>query len=108
MAARLTGKRVALLVTDGFEQVELTSPKEALEGAGARTFIVSPKKDVVRGWKHTDWGDDFKVDRPIADARAEEFDALVLPGGVMNPTSVPIHLAFFTNCFRNFLRVTIL
>jgi protease I len=85
MAARLTGKRVALLVTDGFEQVELTSPKEALERAGAKTFIVSPKKDVVRGWKHTDWGDDFKVDRPITDARAKEFDALVLPGGVMNP-----------------------
>jgi len=85
MAAKLTEKRVALLVTDGFEQVELTSPKAALEDAGARTFIVSPKKDVVRGWNHAEPGDQFKVDRPIEAARATDFDALVLPGGVRNP-----------------------
>ena len=86
MAGRLDGRLIAFLVTDGFEQVELTSPQAALEGAGARTFIVSPRKiDTVRGWQHTEWGDDLKVDLPLALARAEDFDALVLPGGVMSP-----------------------
>lgn len=81
----LAGKRVAILVTDGFEQVELTKPREALDGAGAQTFIVSPRKREVRGWNSTDWGDKFPVDTPLASARPEEFDALLLPGGVMNP-----------------------
>jgi protease I len=85
MAAKLTGKHVALLVTDGFEQSELTSPKAALEEAGATAVIVSPKDDTVRGWRHTDWGDAFKVDVPLDHASAEDFDGLVLPGGVMNP-----------------------
>lgn len=85
MAALLTGKHVALLVTDGFEQVELTSPKAALEQAGAKTVLVSVKSDNVRGWQHTEWGDEFKVEQSIEAARAEDFDALVLPGGVMNP-----------------------
>lgn len=85
MAATINGKRVALLVTDGFEQIELTAPKTALDAAGARTAIVSPKDDVARGWKHTEWGDEFPVDVSAKDADADEFDALVLPGGVMNP-----------------------
>lgn len=85
MAATLTGKQVALLVMDGFEQIELTSPKNALIDAGAQTAIVSPKTDTVRGWQHTEWGDSFNVDVPLKNARPEDFDALVLPGGVMNP-----------------------
>jgi protease I len=81
----LTGKRVALLVAKGFEEVELTEPKKALEQAGAATDIVSIEKDTVRSWKFTDWGGDFDVGTHIADARCEDYDALVLPGGVMNP-----------------------
>jgi protease I len=85
MGVRLDGKQIALLVTDGFEPIELTSPKAALEKNGARTVVVSPKRDTVRGWNHTGWGGEFRVNRPIEAARAEDFDALVLPGGVMNP-----------------------
>jgi len=72
-------------VADGFEQVELTEPRKALEEAGARTQIVSTSKDRVQGWKHFDESDHFKVDVPIHTADAEEFDALLLPGGVANP-----------------------
>src|ERR1700728_1075071 len=79
----LKGKKVAILVADGFEQVELTEPKEALEKAGAQTSIVSPAKGKVKGWKMTDWGKEMAVDVPLASARAEDFDALLLPGGVM-------------------------
>jgi protease I len=82
---QLNGKKVAILVADGFEQVELTEPKKALDQAGAETKIVSPSKGKVKGWKHTEWGDEMPVDVPLAQARAEEFDALLLPGGVMNP-----------------------
>jgi deglycase len=85
MAGSLQGKRVAMIVTDGFEQVELTAPKEALEREGAKAQIVSPKEGRVKGWKHTEWGDEFPVDVPLKDAKPEDFDALVLPGGVMNP-----------------------
>ena len=81
----LKGKRVAILVTDGFEQVELTEPRKALDAAGARTSVVSPKKDKVRGWNFTDWGQELEVDVPLAQAKADDFDALLLPGGVMNP-----------------------
>lgn len=85
MAGTLDGKRVAILVTDGFEQVELTEPRRALEEAGAETSVVSPKDGRVKGWDHTDWGDELSVDLPVARARADDFDALLLPGGVMNP-----------------------
>ena len=61
----LKGKKVAILVTDGFEQVELTEPRKALDAAGAQTSIVSPKKDKVRGWNFTDWGEELKVDVPL-------------------------------------------
>lgn len=81
----LKGRRVALLVTDGFEQSELSEPKRALEDAGAQVDIVSPKNGDVRGWTHTEWGDRFSVDVPLAEARVEDYDALVLPGGQMNP-----------------------
>jgi protease I len=81
----LSGKKVAILVADGFEQVEMTEPKKALEQAGAETRIVSPSQGKVKGWQHTEWGDEFPVDLPLGRARADEFDALLLPGGVMNP-----------------------
>jgi len=85
MASASNHLNVAILVTDGFEQVELTRPREALDQAGARTQVVSPKPDQVRGWKSTEWGDTIKVDVPLAKARAGDFDALLLPGGVINP-----------------------
>lgn len=85
MANRLDGCRVAILVTDGFEEVELTKPRRALDDAGAKTSIVSPKDGTVRSWRFTDWGEDFPVDVRLADARPEDFDALLLPGGVINP-----------------------
>lgn len=81
----LNGKKVAILVADGFEQVELTEPRKALDQAGAETLIVSPAKGKVKGWQHTEWGDEMPVDVPLGQARADEFDALLLPGGVMNP-----------------------
>jgi protease I len=85
MAEQLQGKRVAALVTDGFEQVELLEPKKALEAAGAKVDVVSPKQDRVRGWNHTEWGTDVRVDRGLDEARPDDYDALLLPGGVMNP-----------------------
>lgn len=85
MANELNGKKVAILVEKGFEQVELTEPKKALEQAGAQTHIVSPQEGTVKGWNHTNWGDDFPVDVSLDQANADDYDALVLPGGVMNP-----------------------
>jgi len=84
----IKGLKVAILVTDGFEQVELVEPRKALNGAGAETVIVSPKQGEVRGWNFTDWGDEQPVDMTLADARPEDFDALLLPGGVINPDTL--------------------
>ena len=81
----LNGKRVAILVAEGFEQSEMTEPRKALEEAGATTAIVSPAKGEVQGWKHFDKADKFRVDVPADAANADEFDALLLPGGVANP-----------------------
>ena len=89
----LSSKRVAILVADGFEQVELTGPRQALDDAGAKTSIVSPAQGQVQGWKHFDKADSFRVDVPLASAAAEEFDALVLPGGVVNPDQLRINAA---------------
>jgi len=85
MTKELDGVKVAILVADGFEQVELTEPRKALEKAGARTAIVSPKRNKVRGWQHTEWGDIFPVDVHLSQADASKYQALLLPGGVMNP-----------------------
>ena len=82
---QLQGKKVAILVADGFEQVELTEPKKALEEAGAQTKIVSPEKGKVKGWQHDHWGNELTVDTPLSSANPADFDALLLPGGVMNP-----------------------
>lgn len=81
----LEGKKVAILVADGFEQEELISPRKALEAAGAETEIVSPLENKVKGWDHTDWGTEVDVDVPLDSADPDDYDALVLPGGVMNP-----------------------
>src|SRR3981081_1104513 len=86
----LKGKKVAILVTDGFEQVELLHPREALDRAGADTSVVSPKMVRVRGWDFTDWGDEIPVDVALDDARPDDFDALLLPGGVINPDKLRI------------------
>ena len=85
MARKLDGKKVAILVTDGFEQVEMTKPREALDEAGADTKIVSLKSGKIQGMNHADKGDKFDVDLTLGEARPEEFDALMIPGGLMNP-----------------------
>jgi protease I len=93
----LNGLKVAILVTDGFEQVEMTEPRQALDGAGAKTRIVSPKNDQVKAWKFTEWGEQFPVDVPLSSAKPEDFDALLLPGGVINPDTlrtIPAAVAF--------------
>lgn len=81
----LQGKKVAILVTDGFEQVELLEPRKALDQAGATTKVVSPAGKKAKGWNHKEWGEEVPVDTSLDSAKAEEFDALLLPGGVMNP-----------------------
>jgi protease I len=85
MAARLEGKTVAILAAQGVEQVELTAPREALEEAGARVDLISPEGDSLKAWAKTDWGDQFDVDVSLDQADPADYDALVLPGGVMNP-----------------------
>ena len=85
MNAKLKGKKVAILVAEGFEEAELTSPKEALEREGAQTQVVSPVEEKVRAWDEEDWGKTIRVDVPLNQANANDYDALLLPGGVMNP-----------------------
>jgi protease I len=86
----LKGKRVAIIVTDGFEQIEMTSPRGALDNAGAKTVLVSPKDGKVQGFKHHDKADSFNVDLALAKSDASEFDAVVLPGGVINGDALRI------------------
>jgi deglycase len=81
----LQGKKVAILATDGFEQSELLEPRKALDQAGATTKLVSPAGKKAKGWNHKEWGEEVPVDVPLDSAKAEEFDALLLPDGVMNP-----------------------
>jgi protease I len=83
-----TPKRVLILATDGFEQSELIDPKKALEQAGFETVVASPKSGTIKGWKHTDWGDTVPVDAALANVSADDFDALLLPGGQMNPDAL--------------------
>ncbi|BBT14293.1 type 1 glutamine amidotransferase domain-containing protein [Metapseudomonas otitidis] len=84
MNPSIKGKRVALLVTDGFEQVELTGPRQALEQAGATVHILAPTAGTVTGWHHTTPADRFRVDHTLDSVRIDDYDALVLPGGVVN------------------------
>ena len=83
--ASLNNRRVAILTEEGFEQVELTSPKQALEEAGAKVDVVSPKTGKIKPWDKTDWGIEIDVDRNLSDVSPDDYDALVLPGGVLNP-----------------------
>jgi protease I len=84
-SSTLKGKRVAILATDGFEYSELTEPRKALEAAGAKTEVVSPKDGKIRGWTHMDWADSVQVDVALTSAHPDNYDALLLPGGLMNP-----------------------
>lgn len=85
VATSLQGKRIAILVEKGFEQIELTEPRKALIEAGAGTDVVSPVSGSVKGWNFTDWGDEVPVDVTLDEANPDHYDGLVLPGGVMNP-----------------------
>jgi protease I len=85
MSNALQGRRIAILATDGFEQVELTEPRKNVEAAGATTEVLSVKEGSIKGWKFTDWGDSVKVDRLVSSANPEDYDALILPGGQINP-----------------------
>ena len=87
----LTGKRVAILATEGVEQVELTEPRKALEQAGAKTVVVSLKPGKIKAWQHDHWGDEIPVDQTVDSASADTFDALMLPGGVMNPDKLRVN-----------------
>ena len=90
MEKKLKGKKVAILVADGFEQIELTEPKRALEEAGAKTEIVAPSEHEVQGWNHDEKADSFTVDMPLSRARSDDYDALLLPGGVRNPDQLRV------------------
>jgi len=81
----LEGLKVAILVTDGFEQVEMVEPRNALDREGAQTVLVSPKDEKVRAWKFVDWGEEYAVELPLDSASSSDFGALLLPGGVINP-----------------------
>ena len=88
----LTGKKIAILATDGFEQSELLQPQSALQAVGAETKIISLEKRKIRGWNDNNWGQEVPVDRTVDEARPDDFDALLLPGGVMNPDHLRTNL----------------
>jgi protease I len=85
MPSNISGKKIAILATDGFEQVELTEPRKALDQAGAKTVVIAPKGGSIKGWKSKEWGESVHVDQTLDQANPQDYDALVLPGGVMNP-----------------------
>lgn len=89
--AKLDGKRIAILTEDGFEKIELTSPKDALADAGAQVDIISPKEDIVRSKQGDAWDEDFKVDIPLKDADVSNYDGLLIPGGVINPDKLRVN-----------------
>src|SRR5579871_5939498 len=84
----ITGMKVAILIEDGFEQVEMVEPRKALDQAEAETSVVSPRNGHARAWNFTEWGDNFPVDVALDRARPDDFDALLLPGGVINPDKI--------------------
>jgi protease I len=99
----IKGMRVAVLADNGFEQDELVKPKKALDDAGAKTSVVSPQDKLVKGWKSKEWGDEIAVDTHLDDADPDDYDALLLPGGVINadslrmqPKAVEFVKSFFT------------
>ncbi|MGA8938984.1 MAG: type 1 glutamine amidotransferase domain-containing protein [Acidobacteriaceae bacterium] len=96
MNKQLEGKKIAILATNGFEQSELMDPKKGLEEAGAKVMVLSLEQGEIKGWDKTDWGKTVKVDGLVKDAKPDEFDALVLPGGVMNPDKLRMDSAAVT------------
>ena len=106
--AKLDGKRVAILATDGYEQSELLQPLQALKDAGATVHIVSLKMGQIKGWDEENWGETVNVDRTVDEANAAEYDALMLPGGVMNPDKLRVNqnaVMFVTGFFERGLPV---
>jgi protease I len=91
MAAELNGKRILILATNGFEQSELEVPRDRLTAAGAEVHIVAPEAGEIEGWDKKDWGHAVRVDKKLADARAADYDAIVMPGGVMNPDQLRVN-----------------
>jgi protease I len=91
MARDVNGKKVAILTENGFEEVELTSPMNALEQAGASVEIISPQKEKVKAWDHDHWSIELPVDKMLSDARPEDYDMLLLPGGVLNPDTLRLN-----------------
>jgi protease I len=91
--SNLSGKRVAILATDGVEQSELMEPRQALTDAGAHPVLVSPNSGSIKAWQHDHWGDEIPVDMPLSEARADDFEALMLPGGVMSPDHLRMDMA---------------
>ncbi len=89
--AELTGKKVAILATEGFEQVELSEPKKALESAGAVTHVISLKEGQIKGWKFTEWGESVAVNKIVDEAKVSDYDLLLLPGGVQNPDKLRLN-----------------
>jgi protease I len=103
MANELKGKRIAAMVTDGFEQVELFEPRRALEQAGAQVEVIAPAGGEVRGWNHKEWGESTRVDRTLEEVSGDEFDGLLLPGGVINPDklrTIPAAVEFVRRMFE--------
>jgi protease I len=91
MKNQLKNKKIAILIENGFEEIEFTEPKKALEEAGAEIQVISPQKDKVKAWDKTNWGNEYEVNKNIESAYADEYDALLLPGGVMNPDYLRIN-----------------
>ena len=85
MTKNIAGKKVAIITENGFEEIELTSPKKVLESEGVTVHIISPQKDKVKGWDHDHWSIELPVDKQISRANAEDYDMLIIPGGVINP-----------------------
>ena len=101
---KLDGKRIAILATRGVEQVELTEPQRLLLAEGAKVEVISPEKGKFKAWKFTEWGDDIAVDRPLDQAKADDYDALVLPGGQINPDilrTVPAAVKFVRDFYES-------
>jgi len=84
----LQNKKIAILTDNGFEEVELTSPKKALEDAGATVHIVSMQKEIVKGWNHDHWSVEIPVDVQLSAANSDDYDGLMIPGGVLNPDTM--------------------
>ena len=91
MPKNIEGKKVAILTENGFEEIELTSPMNALEQAGAIVHIISPQKGKVKAWDHDHWSIELSVDRSLSEANPEEYDMLLLPGGVLNPDTLRLN-----------------